>query len=57
MLERMSKTKLVAIAAGVVVVLAVILGLAIGVPMSKRSTESPMERANRILQEVPLIDG
>ena len=55
--EGFSKKRLLIIA-GVVVCLAVVLGLAIGIPLSKRSTDTDfLKQAKEILQEVPLIDG
>ncbi|KAK6166558.1 hypothetical protein SNE40_023215 [Patella caerulea] len=40
------------------VVFAIVIGLAVGIPLSKRSTdEENLARAKRILNEVPLIDG
>ena len=41
------------------VVLAVVLGVAIGVPLSRQDAEpgTDLERAERILKEVPLVDG
>ena len=41
---------------GVLAVATVVLGVAIGVPLSKRSTD-PKERAIKVLESVPLVDG
>ena len=41
---------------GVVALSAVVLGVAIGVPLSKRST-SDLDKAIEILESVPLVDG
>lgn len=52
------KNWFILIAAGLVV-LAVILGVAIGVPVSRRDSgdDSPLGRAEAILKRVPLVDG
>ncbi len=49
------KKKLLGIGIGIVV-LAIVLGVAIGVPLSKRST-SDLDKAIDILEKNPLIDG
>ena len=51
------KTILISVGIGIVV-LAVVIGVAVGVPLSKRAAESPhMALAKKVLSEVPLVDG
>jgi len=53
----MGRWKLIGLATAAAVLVSIILGVAIGVPVSKRNAESDLERATRILTESPLIDG
>ena len=49
-----NRTKTILIADGVLVILIVVLGVAIGVPLSKRSSGGVAEE---VLEAYPLIDG
>ena len=53
----MSKTRMLVIGGSVVLVLAVLLGVAIGVPLSQRSGDRALDTARKVLSEVPLVDG
>ena len=50
------RMRCILITLGVLAVVAVVLGVAIGVPLSKRSTSS-RDKAIQILESVPLVDG
>ncbi len=53
---QMSRKKILLCIGLGIVVLAIVLGVAIGVPLSKRST-SDLDKAIDILENNPLIDG
>lgn len=56
--QRTSVNKRIIIGVVIVAVLAVVIGLAVGIPLSKRDTGDPnLDLAHKVLSETPLIDG